>query len=184
MTVSHAISARMRQHCWQLLLYLFLGLSARDHQKREPALTQSLPPVLVTPGSYRHFTPWKKGDRHCKDKVNLDDVTKPERCPSFRLSSVPSEELCYPPLSPGVSTKAPCNWKPVIPARDQRSLRHPSLHPSAPVWSPSDTASRCPPHGCSAASHCSTHPRASLPTKKSTVCLCLLKMEMARKGNP
>lgn len=97
------------------------------------------------PGSYRHFTPWEKGDRHCEDKVNLDDVTKPERCPSFRLSSAPSQELCYPLLCTGVSTKAPCNWKPAIPARDQRSLRHPSLHPSAPVWSPSDTASRCPP---------------------------------------
>ena len=103
----------------------------------------------ATPGSYRRFTPQEKGDRHCKDKVNLDDVTKPKRCLSFRCPSAPSEELCYPALSPGSAQRLPATgnqrFQPGISAPFASPLSIP-LHRCRALRIQHPTAPPCPTH--------------------------------------
>lgn len=110
--------------------------SGFGHQKHQSALSQ---PLHNWELSLLH----PSGEEDCKDKVNLDNVTKPKLCPSFKHSSAPREELCSPAFSPKVSAKAPCNWEPAIPARIHDSFTIPLLHPSALVRSSPDTASCC-----------------------------------------
>lgn len=163
LTVFCAMSAQMWKYCWWLLLYLFLGLWVIW-----PSETSVCTYTASASWSLHRFSPRKKADHRCKDKVNLDDVTKPKWCPSFRCSSALSKVLCYPVLSPESARRLPTpgnqQFQPeisipfanplAIPLHWCRALR--IQHPTAPCTH--------------AASHCSAHPRASLPAEKSTVC--------------